>query len=230
MSLATPIATLEPVAAATLLPLAFAGWGAALPACQLTNDDLARVLDTSDEWIATRTGIRSRHVHGPGETTAGLAAEAGRQALDRAGLGPADVDLLIVATSTPDRALPAAAADVAALLGTRAAACDVNAACAGFAYALHLAASAVASGATGTALLIGAERMTSLVDPDDRSTAVLFGDGAGALVLRQLTASGPAVPPASGPDVVPTAAGRIGATTDGHLPGSWRPPSTATPR
>jgi 3-oxoacyl-[acyl-carrier-protein] synthase-3 len=171
-------------AAATRLAVAFTGWGATVPGPPVTNDDLAAVLDTDDEWIATRTGIRARHIAGPDDTTAALAARAGAAALARAGRAATEVDLLVVATTTPDRSCPATAADVAGLLGTRAAACDVNAACAGFVAALHLALPAVATGSSRVALLVGAERMTSLVDPTDRSTAVLFGDGAGALVLE----------------------------------------------
>ncbi|HMJ75034.1 MAG TPA: beta-ketoacyl-ACP synthase III [Iamia sp.] len=168
----------------TRLAVSFTGWGATVPGPPITNDDLAAVLDTSDDWISSRTGIRARHIAGPADTTAALAARAGAAALARAGRRPDEVDLLVVATTTPDRSCPATAADVAGLLGSRAAACDVNAACAGFVTALHLALPAVATGTSRVALVIGSERMTSLVDPTDRSTAVLFGDGAGALVLE----------------------------------------------
>ncbi len=171
----------------TRLAVGFTGWGATVPGRPVTNDDLAAVLDTSDEWISTRTGIRARHVAGPDDTTATLAADAARAALARAGRRPDEVDLLVVATTTPDRACPSTAADVAGLLGTRAAACDLNAACAGFVAALHLALPAVATGTSRVALVVGAERMTSLVDPTDRGTAVLFGDGAGAVVLETPT-------------------------------------------
>lgn len=191
----------------TRLAVGFTGWGATVPGPPVTNDDLAAVLDTSDEWIATRTGIRARHIAGPSDTTASLAAGAGRAALDRAGRRPDEVDLLVVATTTPDRSCPSTAADVAGLLGTRAAACDVNAACAGFVAALHLALPVVATGTSRVALVIGAERMTSLVDPTDRSTAVLFGDGAGAVVLET-----------PGPDAEaddPEAPGLVGSVLDG---------------
>ncbi|HEX7135782.1 MAG TPA: beta-ketoacyl-ACP synthase III [Iamia sp.] len=184
-----------PSAVATRLAVAFTGWGATVPGPPVTNDDLAAVLDTSDDWISSRTGIRARHIAGPDDTTAALAADAGTAALARAGRRPDEVDLLVVATTTPDRSCPSTAADVAGLMGTRAAACDVNAACAGFVTALHLALPAVATGTSRVALVVGSERMTSLVDPTDRSTAVLFGDGAGALVLETPgdgdTATGP---------------------------------------
>lgn len=176
--------------AVTTLPVAFSGWGSALPARIVTNAELARDLDTSDDWVVERTGIRARHTAGGDETTASLAATAGTCALASAGLDPTDVDLVVVATTTPDRACPSTAADAAGLIGTRGAACDVNAACAGFAYALHLAAPAVATGMTGTAVVIGAERMSSIIDPADRTTAVLFGDGAGALVLTHRPEAG----------------------------------------
>lgn len=186
----------------TRLAVAFTGWGATVPGPPVTNDDLAAVLDTSDEWISSRTGIRARHIAGPTDTTAALAAEAGRRALARAGRRPDEVDLLVVATTTPDRSCPSTAADVAALLGTRAAACDVNAACAGFVAALHLALPAVATGTSRVAVVVGAERMTSLVDPTDRGTAVLFGDGAGAVVLETPDPAVVAADPAGGPGLV----------------------------
>lgn len=193
----------------TRLAVGFTGWGATVPGPPVTNDDLAAVLDTSDEWISTRTGIRARHIAGPDDTTATLAAAAGRAALERAGRRPDEVDLLVVATTTPDRACPSTAADVAGLLGTRAAACDVNAACAGFVAALHLALPAVATGTSRVALVVGAERMTSLVDPTDRGTAVLFGDGAGAVVIE--------APPAEADlaDDVDDGPGLVGSVLDG---------------
>lgn len=193
----------------TRLAVGFTGWGATVPGPPVTNDDLAAVLDTSDEWISTRTGIRARHIAGPDDTTATLAATAGRAALDRAGRRPDEVDLLVVATTTPDRACPSTAADVAGLLGTRAAACDVNAACAGFVAALHLALPAVATGTSRVALVVGAERMTSLVDPTDRGTAVLFGDGAGAVVMEAPPAD------ADGADDVDDGPGLVGSALDG---------------
>jgi len=186
----------------TRLPLAFTGWGATVPGAPVTNDDLAAVLDTSDDWISTRTGIRARHIAGPTDTTASLAAAAAAAALARAGRRAEDVDLLVVATTTLDRACPSTAADVAAVLGTRAAACDVNAACAGFVAALHLALPVVATGTSRVSLVVGAERMTSLVEPTDRSTAVLFGDGAGALVLEAVDRPAGGDAAAAGPGLV----------------------------
>ncbi len=195
----------------TRLGVAFTGWGAAVPGPPVTNDDLVAVLDTSDEWISSRTGIRSRHIAGPSDTTADLAARAGSAALVRAGRRPDEVDLLVVATTTPDRSCPSTAADVAGLIGTRAVACDVNAACAGFVAALHLALPTVATGTSRVALVVGAERMTSLVDPTDRSTAVLFGDGAGALVLEA-----PPVPDDEDAPVDPSAGpGLVSSVLDG---------------
>jgi 3-oxoacyl-[acyl-carrier-protein] synthase III len=162
--------------------VAVVGLGAYLPEQVVTNDDLAQRLDTSDEWIRTRTGIRERHYAAPEEATSDLALNAGMAALADAGLTPADVDVLIVATTTPDHPVPATAPIVAARMGLTCAAFDVNAACTGFVYGLSVAAGIAESGST--VLLIGAETLTRYVDHDDRSIAVLFGDGAGAVVLR----------------------------------------------
>jgi 3-oxoacyl-[acyl-carrier-protein] synthase-3 len=163
--------------------VAVAGWGLALPTRRVTNHDLAANLDTSDDWIVERTGIRERRWAAAGETTGSLAVAAAREALDRAGVAPSEVGVVIVATSTPDRPLPSTSAAVAAELGVTAGAFDVNAACAGFVYGLTTADALVEAGVAPTALLVGADVMTAVVDPEDRSTAVLFGDGAGALVL-----------------------------------------------
>ncbi len=169
-------------ASARTLPVAVAGIGAHLPARTVTNDDLAEVLDTSDEWIRSRTGIRERHVAAPGEATSDLAVEAGKAALADAGLGVEDVAAIVVATTTPDHTVPGTAPLVAAALGTEVAAFDVNAACSGFIYGLRVGGAMVATG-DGPVLVIGAETLTRIVDPTDRSVAVLFGDGAGAAVL-----------------------------------------------
>jgi 3-oxoacyl-[acyl-carrier-protein] synthase-3 len=182
-----------------------AGWGQALPAHRVTNHDLAHHLDTSDQWIVERTGIRERRVSGAGESTGPLAVAATRTALDRAGVAPADVDVVVVATSTPERPIPATAATVAAELGMTGGAFDVNAACAGFVYGLTTTAALIGQGMARTAVLVGADTMTSVTDPDDRATAVLFGDAAAALVL---VVSGPSAP-ANGTDASPAAPGIV---------------------
>jgi 3-oxoacyl-[acyl-carrier-protein] synthase-3 len=156
-----------------------AGWGAALPDKVVTNNDLAAVLDTSDEWIRDRSGISERRIGG---TTAGLAADAGRAALAHAGIKAHDVDLLILATTTPDQQVPATASTVQEMLGLDCGAFDLNAACSGFAYGLVTAFQFVSGGANSV-LVIGSETLSRIVDWDDRSTAVLFADGAGAVVL-----------------------------------------------
>ncbi|TAM78186.1 MAG: ketoacyl-ACP synthase III [Chloroflexota bacterium] len=160
------------------------GWGMWVPERVLTNDDLATLVDTNDEWIRTRTGIRERRVAGPHETTASLAAVAGKRALAVAGLDPAELDLIIVGTCTPDYALPATAVFVKEALGAgRAAAMDVSAVCSGFVYAYSAGHAYVASGLYRTALVIGAETLTRVMDYRDRGTCILFGDGAGAILL-----------------------------------------------
>ncbi|QBI21696.1 ketoacyl-ACP synthase III [Egibacter rhizosphaerae] len=156
--------------------------GTAVPPHVVTNDDLAQHLDTNDEWVRTRTGIAERRFADPDTSTGDLAVEAGADALKAAG---GDVDTVIVATTTPDRMLPGTAPEVASRLGLGdASAFDVNAACAGFIYALPVASGLVATGTADRVLVIGAEVMSRIVDPDDRSTRVLFGDGAGAVVVR----------------------------------------------
>jgi len=162
--------------------VAVVGLGSYLPERIVTNDDLAQRLDTSDEWIRTRTGIRERHYAADDEATSDLAIAAARAALVDAGLTADDVDVIIVATTTPDHPVPATAPIVAAALGRSCAAFDLNAACSGFVYGLEVGSRIAASGST--VLLIGAETLTRYVDPDDRSIAVLFGDGAGAVVLQ----------------------------------------------
>jgi len=157
-----------------------AGWGAALPEKVVTNGDLAAVLDTNDEWITERSGIRERRIGG---TTAGLAVEAGRVALERAHVAPGDVDLLVLATTTPDQQVPATASTVQDSLGLNCGAFDLNAACSGFVYGLVVAHQFIAAGGVDNALVIGSETLSRIVDWDDRTTAVLFADGAGAVVL-----------------------------------------------
>ena len=161
------------------------GWGKYVPGRVLTNDDLSRMVDTSDEWIRTRTGIRERHVAEDDETTTSTAIRAARQALEVAGLRPAQLDLIVVATVTPDYLFPAAACLVQDALGaTRAAAFDLSAGCSGFVYALGIAAHLVCAGVYRTVLVIGAETLSRITDWTDRDTCVLFGDGAGAVLLQ----------------------------------------------
>ncbi|MBK6708252.1 MAG: ketoacyl-ACP synthase III [Sphingomonadales bacterium] len=160
------------------------GTGSALPKRRVSNDELAAQVDTSDEWITERTGIKFRHIAGPDETTATLGAEAARNALDAAGMGEADIDLIIVATCTPDQTFPAAATKVQHILGHHGGvAFDVAAVCSGFLYGFSVAESMIRAGSAKNALVIGAETMTRLLDWEDRGTCVLFGDGAGAVVL-----------------------------------------------
>ena len=164
------------------------GAGAYLPERVVTNDDLAAKMDTTDEWIVQRTGIRQRHIAAEGELTSHLAVKASERALAAAGLTAADVDLIVLATTTPDETFPATATRVQAMLGmTRGAAFDVQAVCAGFIYALAVADNFIKVGQAETALVIGAETFTRILDWSDRGTAVLFGDGAGAVVLKAET-------------------------------------------
>jgi 3-oxoacyl-[acyl-carrier-protein] synthase-3 len=161
------------------------GVGAYLPKRVLTNDDLSRLVDTSDEWIRERTGIEARHVAEPGELTSDLGIGAARQALVRAGVDPVDIDLVVCATATPDRTFPATAVRIQSALGvTQGAAFDVQAVCSGFIYALAVADNFIKSGQTRRALVVGAETFSRILDWEDRNTCVLFGDGAGALVLE----------------------------------------------
>jgi 3-oxoacyl-[acyl-carrier-protein] synthase-3 len=167
------------------------GTGAYLPTRIVTNDELALTVDTSDEWIVERTGIRQRHIAAGDELTSDLATAAARAALERAGIGPEGIDLLIVATSTPDNTFPACATAVQRKLGVpRAAAFDVQAVCSGFVFALAVANNFLILGQARTALVIGAETFSRLLDWGDRRTCVLFGDGAGAVVLRAESGTG----------------------------------------
>ncbi|PDW00706.1 beta-ketoacyl-ACP synthase III [Candidatus Chloroploca asiatica] len=164
---------------------AITGWGLAVPRRVVTNAELARQMETSDEWIQSRTGIAQRYVASADEPTSMLAAAAGRHALAQAGVLPADVDTVIVATCTPDRPFPATACSVQRLLEIpRAGAFDLAAACSGFVYGLSVGSSLVQSGMSRTLLLIGADIFTHLINWQDRNTSVLFGDGAGAVVLQ----------------------------------------------
>ena len=161
------------------------GSGSCLPANIVTNDDLAKRMDTSDAWIRERTGIAQRHIAVEGEKTSDLALGAARAALIDAGIDAGELDMIICATTTPDESFPATATVVQARLGmTRGAAFDVQAVCSGFIYGMSIADSLIRTGAARTILLIGAETMSRLLDWEDRSTCVLFGDGAGAVVLQ----------------------------------------------
>jgi 3-oxoacyl-[acyl-carrier-protein] synthase-3 len=161
-----------------------AGTGGYLPATILTNDQIAATVDTSDDWIVERTGIRQRRVAAPDETASGMAEQAARKALESAGLAPASIELIIVATTTPDRTFPSTACLLQARLGVRhCPAFDIQAACSGFIYGLSVADQYIKSGMVKTALVVGSEVYSRVLDWSDRSTCVLFGDGAGAVLL-----------------------------------------------
>jgi 3-oxoacyl-[acyl-carrier-protein] synthase-3 len=163
-----------------------AGTGSYLPEKVLTNADLEKMVETSDEWIFSRTGIRERRIAAEGEFTSHMAAKAGARALEQAGIAAEDVELIIVATITPDTLTPATACYVQRQLGCPGAvAFDISAACSGFLYAMKIAKRLISDGAFANALIIGAEKLSSFINWDDRTTCVLFGDGAGAAVLRR---------------------------------------------
>jgi 3-oxoacyl-[acyl-carrier-protein] synthase-3 len=160
------------------------GTGAYAPERILTNEELSRIVDTNDEWIVTRSGIRERHIAAPDQATSDLAVKAAQAALADAKVAPADIDLLIIATCTPDAPLPSTSTIVQHKLGIKACAClDLAAACSGFLYSLEVASAMLATGRYRRALVIGAEKLTTLTDYQDRTTCILFGDGAGAVVL-----------------------------------------------
>ena len=162
------------------------GWGTALPERVVTNDELARTMDTSDAWIVERTGIRRRHVGG---TTTGLSVEAGRRALAMSGVDPASIDALVLSTTTPDRTVPGTAPGVQHALGLRCGAFDVNAACSGFVYALIAAHGLLAVGSRRV-LVIGTDTLSRITDWTDRGTAILFADGSGAAVIEAVDGPG----------------------------------------
>jgi 3-oxoacyl-[acyl-carrier-protein] synthase III len=169
-------------------PIAFvAGTGHAVPAHSMSNHDFAAIgIDTSHDWIVERTGIHQRYISRNGETTASLATEASRAAMERAGVHAGELDIIVLGTASPDRLLPSTAVEVQAQLGaTRAAAFDIDAACTGFVYGMTVAEGMITSGVAETALVIGVERLSTIIDWQDRSTCILFGDGAGAAVLRR---------------------------------------------
>lgn len=162
------------------------GWGSALPPKVLTNRDLEQMFETSDEWIVNRTGIRERRVGG---TTVGLSIESGRRAIEMAGIDPGEIDALILATTTPDRAVPASSAAVQNELGLRCGAFDINAACSGFVYGLVVGHGLIAMGAKKV-LCIGTDTLARITDWTDRNTAILFADGSGAVVLENVEGGG----------------------------------------
>ena len=174
----------KPIAAIT-------GLGTAVPTRVVTNADFEKYLDTSDQWIVERTGIRERRIAGPGETLSGLCREASERAMAQAGISADRLDAIVLGTISPDRRLPAMACDLQALLGARRAfAFDIAAACPGWIYALAIAEGLIASGRAGNILALGAEKLSSVTDWNDRSTAVLFGDGAGAALVQPAETDG----------------------------------------
>jgi 3-oxoacyl-[acyl-carrier-protein] synthase-3 len=164
---------------------AITGWGSAAPEGVLTNAELEARLDTNDAWIRERTGIRERRYAGPGESTSTFAITAGAAAIKQAGLAADDIDLVIMATTSPDQVIPHTGAFVSDGLGLRCGSFDLNAACAGFVYELVIGTAMVSTGGPRNVLLIGGETLSRLVDPDDRGTTILFGDGAAAVVLSR---------------------------------------------
>jgi 3-oxoacyl-[acyl-carrier-protein] synthase-3 len=161
------------------------GTGSYLPSKILTNRDLETMVDTTDEWIFTRTGIRERHIAADHEPASVMGAHAARRAMEMAGVGPLDVDMIVVATLTPDMPFPNTACFVQDQIGAKRAFCfDIEAACSGFLYSLETARLYIASGAINTALVIGSERLSCVTDWKDRGTCVLFGDGAGAVIVQ----------------------------------------------
>ncbi|WP_242147983.1 beta-ketoacyl-ACP synthase III [Sphingomonas sp. BAUL-RG-20F-R05-02] len=167
------------------------GTGSALPARRVSNAQLAETVDTTDEWIVERTGIKFRHIAGPDETTATLAADAARAAIAAAGCTAQDIDLIVLATATPDQTFPSSATKVQAMLGIDdAVAFDVAAVCSGFLYAVQVADSMIRAGSARRALVIGSETFSRILDWEDRATCVLFGDGAGAIVLEGQESAG----------------------------------------
>ncbi len=166
-----------------------AGTGRAVPARVMTNDEFAAIgVDTNDEWIRERTGIRARHVAGPGETLTSLSADAAKTAMAAAGVGAGEIDAIVMATVSPDHLLPSAAVELQAAIGaSRAAAFDIDAACTGWIYGVSVAEGLIATGTAETVLVVGAEVLTRIMNWKDRNTCVLFGDGAGATVLRRST-------------------------------------------
>lgn len=176
-----PTPSSQPFCASSII-----GTGSYMPEKILTNDELSKIVDTSDEWITTRTGIRARRIAAEDQTTSDMASEAARRAMDAAGVTAEDVNLIVVATVTPDMFFPSTACFVQKKIGASNAVCfDISAACSGFLYALQVARHFINTGNRTTALVIGAEKLSSLINWQDRNTCVLFGDGAGAVVIRR---------------------------------------------
>jgi 3-oxoacyl-[acyl-carrier-protein] synthase III len=187
----TPKNGLFPLANSTGIYAHIIGWGMAVPDTVLTNRELEAIVETTDEWIRSRTGIHERRIAGERESTASLGLKAAQRAIQVANILPADVDLIIVATSTPENIFPSTASLIQNLLGaTKAGAFDLSAACSGFVYAVDMAAQSIRSGSIQTAIVIGAETMTRVMDWQDRGTCILFGDGAGAVVLKSSDVEG----------------------------------------
>lgn len=175
----------SPRSARSQRTVSIVGTGSYTPERVLTNADLSKIVDTSDEWITTRTGIKERRIAAEGEQTSDMASKAALNALEMAKTSPADVDLILVATATPDMLFPATACFVQKKIGAKKAAClDISAACAGFLFGIEIAQQFITSGTYDTVLVIGAEKLTSITNWTDRNTCVLFGDGAGAAVLK----------------------------------------------
>jgi 3-oxoacyl-[acyl-carrier-protein] synthase III len=171
--------------AATRIYAHVVGWGMAVPDAVMTNVDLEAIVETSDEWIRSRTGIRERHIASERESTASLGLKAARKALQVADIQPTDIDLIVVATSTPENIFPSTASLIQNWLGAaKAGAFDLSAACSGFVYGVEMAAQSIRSGSIKTAVVVGAETMSRVMDWQDRGTCIIFGDGAGAVVLR----------------------------------------------
>ena len=207
-------------------PVAYvAGTGRGVPASVMTNHDFgSRGIETSHEWIVERTGIHERRIAAAGESTCSMAAEAARAAMARAGVAAGELDTIILSTATPDRLLPSTAVDVQAALGARrAAAFDLSAACSGWLYGLTVGEGMIATGAAETVLVIGAEKMSAIIDWSDRATCVLFGDGAGAAVLKRVKQSTPTT--ARGPRGLLSSFMRSDGTLAELL---WRPGGGAT--
>jgi 3-oxoacyl-[acyl-carrier-protein] synthase-3 len=178
------------MAACRVSRAAILGWGTAVPDRRLTNAELEQRVDTNDEWIVERTGIRERRIAQPSETTASLAVEAGTAAIKHAGITPDDVDLLVIATATPEQPIPHTGAFVGEALGLRCGSFDLQAGCAGFVYMLVVGSSVLTTGELGNVLIVGSETLSRIIDPDDRATCVLFGDAAAAAVLAPAPGDG----------------------------------------